>query len=335
MEKLSTHTLTALLSCGSLLTPLLAQTSPAKEKPVAPVKQNNDMRNKFGQNKGAAADNDQNRKAQKNADQQAQDQGDENAADATKKDDMNLAAVLADNSDLSSFADALKTAGLEDILDGKGLYTVFAPSNEAIENIPKEKRDELMKPENKEKLAAILKNHIVRGEITSSDFGATKNSVPDNSNADADSEKADSGKANTDKADSKENAERETNNGDVDRDAKRIKRAHETAPDTKMAEDEAMDKSMDKDEAMDKSMDKDKSKMDTDENSASSDSDDGEIAGVDADKYMPRTTLGGATLKLHKEGKTIKIGKAEVTQADINASNGVIHIIDTVLMPGK
>ena len=63
---------------------------------------------------------------------------------------------------------AAKAAGLADMLAMEGPFTVFAPTDEAFAKIPKETLDNLMKPENKEMLANILKYHVVSGEVTAS-----------------------------------------------------------------------------------------------------------------------------------------------------------------------
>ena len=46
-------------------------------------------------------------------------------------------------------------------------------------------------------------------------------------------------------------------------------------------------------------------------------------------------TLSGAKFKIAVKDKTVSIGDAKVTKADIKASNGVVHVIDTVLIPAK
>lgn len=61
---------------------------------------------------------------------------------------------------------ALKAAGLADTLKGKGPFTVFAPSDEAFAKLPAGTVDELLKPENKQKLVAILTYHVVPGNAT-------------------------------------------------------------------------------------------------------------------------------------------------------------------------
>ena len=44
-------------------------------------------------------------------------------------------------------------------------------------------------------------------------------------------------------------------------------------------------------------------------------------------------TLQGSSVSINLDGKTLKVDGASVTQADIKASNGVIHVIDTVILP--
>jgi len=46
-------------------------------------------------------------------------------------------------------------------------------------------------------------------------------------------------------------------------------------------------------------------------------------------------TLQGTKFKVEVDGRTVKFGGAKVTAADLKASNGVVHVIDTVLMPAK
>jgi len=59
---------------------------------------------------------------------------------------------------------AVKAAGLAEALSGKGPFTVFAPTDEAFAALPKGTVESLLKPENKAKLAAILKYHVVSGK---------------------------------------------------------------------------------------------------------------------------------------------------------------------------
>jgi uncharacterized surface protein with fasciclin (FAS1) repeats len=68
--------------------------------------------------------------------------------------------------DHTTLVAAVKAAGLVDTLEGKGPFTVFAPTNEAFGKLPAGTVDRLLKPENKEKLAAVLTYHVVPGKIT-------------------------------------------------------------------------------------------------------------------------------------------------------------------------
>lgn len=65
---------------------------------------------------------------------------------------------------------ALQAAGLVDTLKGTGLFTVFAPTDEAFSKLPPGTVESLLKPENKQKLAAILTYHVVPGSVMSSDL---------------------------------------------------------------------------------------------------------------------------------------------------------------------
>ncbi|MBK7874973.1 MAG: fasciclin domain-containing protein [Planctomycetes bacterium] len=60
---------------------------------------------------------------------------------------------------------ALDAAGLKDVLAGEGPFTVFAPSDEAFAKLPKGTVEGLLKPENKARLVALLKFHVVSGRV--------------------------------------------------------------------------------------------------------------------------------------------------------------------------
>lgn len=64
---------------------------------------------------------------------------------------------------------AAKAAGLVEALSGTGPFTVFAPTDEAFAKLPKGTVESLLKPENKQKLASILKYHVVAGRVYSCD----------------------------------------------------------------------------------------------------------------------------------------------------------------------
>ena len=67
--------------------------------------------------------------------------------------------------DHTTLVAAVKAAGLVETLKGAGPFTVFAPTNEAFEKLPKGTVDTLLKPENKKKLAGILTYHVVPGKM--------------------------------------------------------------------------------------------------------------------------------------------------------------------------
>ena len=58
---------------------------------------------------------------------------------------------------------AVKAAGLVDALNGEGPLTVFAPTDEAFAKLPKGTVENLLKPENKDQLVAVLTYHVVKG----------------------------------------------------------------------------------------------------------------------------------------------------------------------------
>ena len=135
---------------------------------------------------------------------------------------QDLVKAVAANAELSTLVTALKAAELTEALQGAGPFTVFAPTNAAFEKLGKEKLADLLKPENKEQLIAVLKYHVVPGKIAAVDAkGAT----------------------------------------------------------------------------------------------------------------VDLTTLNGAVVIVDGKGEVVKVGDATVTKTDIIASNGVVHEIDTVIMP--
>ena len=137
--------------------------------------------------------------------------------------DQNIVQVASATPDLSTLVAALEAADLATTLEGEGPFTVFAPTNEAFDALPAGELDRLLEPANKEELATILKNHVVSGEVMSSDLS----------------------------------------------DGQQVE------------------------------------------------------------------TLAGETVTVSIDGDTVKIGDATVSQADVEASNGVVHIIDTVILPAS
>ena len=120
-----------------------------------------------------------------------------------------------------TLAAALQAAGLVDTLKGAGPFTVFAPTDEAFAKLPAGTVENLLKPENRDKLRAVLTYHVVAGKVTA----------------------------------------------------------------------------------------------------------------AQVTKLKSAKTVQGSDVKISASGGKVKIDDANVVKADVMASNGVIHVIDTVLMP--
>jgi uncharacterized surface protein with fasciclin (FAS1) repeats len=89
------------------------------------------------------------------------------AAGARVEADIVETAVAAGK--FNTLAAALKAAGLLDALKGEGPFTVFAPTDDAFARLPAGTVEELLKPENKEKLKAVLLYHVVAGKFVAAD----------------------------------------------------------------------------------------------------------------------------------------------------------------------
>jgi uncharacterized surface protein with fasciclin (FAS1) repeats len=81
-----------------------------------------------------------------------------------------IAAAINDGATFSILAKALKAADLEATLGTKGSYTIFAPTDEAFMKLKEGTLDQLMLPQNKEKLRSLLLYHVIPGQFTSSDL---------------------------------------------------------------------------------------------------------------------------------------------------------------------
>ncbi|MGD9193544.1 MAG: fasciclin domain-containing protein [Desulfobacterales bacterium] len=69
---------------------------------------------------------------------------------------------------------AVKAADLVDTLKSEGPFTVFAPTDDAFAKLPAGTLDDLLKPENKDKLASILTYHVVPGKVMAKDVATMK-----------------------------------------------------------------------------------------------------------------------------------------------------------------
>jgi uncharacterized surface protein with fasciclin (FAS1) repeats len=89
--------------------------------------------------------------------------------------DKTIVEVAAASEDFETLVAAVKAADLVDTLSGKGPFTVFAPTDEAFGKLPKGTLEDLLKPENKKKLAGILTYHVVAGKVMAKDVVNLKN----------------------------------------------------------------------------------------------------------------------------------------------------------------
>jgi len=86
-------------------------------------------------------------------------------AGAPQQKDIVDTAVTAGT--FNTLAAALKAADLVETLKGEGPFTVFAPTDAAFAKLPPGTVEDLLKPENKAKLVAILTYHVVAGDVSS------------------------------------------------------------------------------------------------------------------------------------------------------------------------
>ena len=80
-----------------------------------------------------------------------------------------IVGVAAGAGQFNTLVAAVKAAGLVDTLNGAGPFTVFAPTDEAFAKLPAGTVETLLKPENKEKLIAILTYHVLAGKVMAAD----------------------------------------------------------------------------------------------------------------------------------------------------------------------
>ena len=83
--------------------------------------------------------------------------------------DKDIVDTAVEAGSFKTLAAALKAADLIETLKGKGPFTVFAPTDEAFAKLPEGTVETLLKPENKEKLVAILTYHVVAGKVEAKD----------------------------------------------------------------------------------------------------------------------------------------------------------------------
>ena len=95
-----------------------------------------------------------------------------------------IIAVIGADPNLTTLVSALRAAELVEALQTRGPYTLFAPNNAAFAKLPAGALDNLMRPEKKKKLAAVLKHHVIRDEIMAADVGSGKQRTLDGNKVD-------------------------------------------------------------------------------------------------------------------------------------------------------
>ncbi len=71
--------------------------------------------------------------------------------------------------DFTTFVNAIESAGLTEMFEGPGPFTVFAPTDEAFAALPDGQLDEYMRPANREKLIALIEYHVLPAHVTTGD----------------------------------------------------------------------------------------------------------------------------------------------------------------------
>jgi uncharacterized surface protein with fasciclin (FAS1) repeats len=91
-----------------------------------------------------------------------------------KTETNDIVAVASGTGSFNTLVAAVKAAGLVETLQGPGPFTVFAPTDEAFAKLPKGTVEDLLKPENKAKLVAILTYHVLAGKVMAADVKTMK-----------------------------------------------------------------------------------------------------------------------------------------------------------------
>lgn len=98
----------------------------------------------------------------------------QNASASTCTAGKDLVSVASGADNFKTLVAAVKAAGLVETLQGKGPFTVFAPTDAAFAKLPAGTVEGLLKPENKEKLVAILTYHVVPAKVMAADVKTMK-----------------------------------------------------------------------------------------------------------------------------------------------------------------
>jgi transforming growth factor-beta-induced protein len=88
--------------------------------------------------------------------------------------EKDLVAVAVEAGSFKTLVAAVKAAGLVETLQGAGPFTIFAPTDAAFAKLPPGTVEDLLKPQNKAKLAGILTYHVVPGKVMAADVTTMK-----------------------------------------------------------------------------------------------------------------------------------------------------------------
>ena len=91
------------------------------------------------------------------------------AGGSYKKEQKDIVDTAVAAGSFNTLVAAVKAAGLVETLKSEGPFTVFAPTDEAFAKLPAGTLESLLKPENKDQLAAILTYHVVSGDVRAKD----------------------------------------------------------------------------------------------------------------------------------------------------------------------
>jgi len=102
----------------------------------------------------------------------AEEETEEATAEEETEEASDIVAIASSNEDFTTLVAAVAAAGLVEVLQGEGPFTVFAPTNDAFAALPAGLVDKLLLPENKDLLVKILTYHVVSGAVMAADVTA-------------------------------------------------------------------------------------------------------------------------------------------------------------------
>lgn len=270
---------------------------------------------------------------------------------------QNVVQIAAGNKDFSTLVAAVQAAGLAETLSGAGPFTIFAPTNDAFAKLPAGTVESLLKPENKQKLVNILTYHVVPARVPAAD--ALKATFAPSVNGQRIDLKVNGSTLNVDAAKvvktdifgtngvihvidsvilpSEDNlAQTAIKAGSF----KTLVAAAEAAGLVPaLSGDKALTVLAPTDEAFAKLPKGTLEKLLKPENKEALATIlklhviEGRVFSDQAIKSGNASTLSGENVKFTLKGDKAMVNNAGIVKTDIDASNGVIHVIDTVLLP--